>query len=219
MAIDPESFEWEGKNVHCKSLGRLMTFGMLSILSATLFTACAGTKEIPEAFSAPMEQEDLYTIGISDILRVTVWKNEELSVAAVPVRPDGKISLPLVDDVQAEGLAAEELKAVVTERLSEYVIDPHVTVVVMQVNSRTAFVIGEVVRTGPVQVVQDYRITDALTAAGGFSPFANQRAIKVLRPTEDGMAEFVFNLKAFVKGKAPGTNILLQPKDTIVVSD
>ncbi len=219
MAIDPELFEKEGANVRFNFLGRLMTFGMLGILGVVLFSACAGVHEVPEAFSAPMQVEEEYTIGISDNLRVVVWKNEELSVGSVPVRPDGRISLPLVDDVQAEGLTATELKAVITERLSEYVIDPHVTVVVMQVNSRMAFVIGEVARTGPVQVVQDFRITDALTVAGGFTAFANQRAIKVLRPTEDGMAEFTFNLPAFVKGKAPGTNIELQPRDTVVVSD
>jgi polysaccharide export outer membrane protein len=159
-----------------------------------------------------------YVIGAGDMLSVRVWKNPELSVD-VSVRPDGKISVPLLDDVQAEGLTALELKEVITRDLTEYVGNPDVTVVVQAIGSKYVFVIGEVVRSGPVALGKDVRVLDAITNAGGFGPFADKKHIKVIRRNEGGEVEYRFDYDAYVAGKAPGSNLLLVPNDTVVVPD
>lgn len=167
----------------------------------------------PETMAKPA-----YVIGTGDVLSVRVWQNGELSVE-VPVRPDGKISVPLVDDVQAEGLTAEELKEVLSRELAEYVANPDVTVVVTRMDSKRAYVIGEVGRPGPVPLTTDLRVLDALSLAGGFNTFADRSNVKILRHTEDGEQEYVFDYDAYVDGEAPGTNVRLAPGDTIVVPD
>ncbi len=135
------------------------------------------------------------------------------------MRPDGKISVPLLDDVQAEGLTTLELKEVLTRDLSEYVANPDVTVVVEGIGSKHVFVVGEVVRSGPVPLGKDVRVLDAISTAGGFGPFADKKRVKVIRRSESGEVEYRFNYDAYVAGKAPGTNLLLVPGDTIVVPD
>ncbi len=155
-----------------------------------------------------MEKAD-YVIGAGDKLTIRVWKNPELSVG-VPVRPDGKISVPLLDDVQAEGFTAIELKEVITRDLSEYVTNPDVTVVVEQIN-KAVYVLGEVGRKGPILLASDLRVTDAISAAGGFGTFADKKRVKVIRRSENGEVEYRFNYDAYVAGKAPGTNLLLVP--------
>ncbi len=147
-----------------------------------------------------------------------MWKNPDLSVE-VPVRPDGKLSVPLLDDVQAEGLTVLELKEVITRDLTEYISNPDVTVVVQGIGSKYVFVLGEVVRSGPVPLSKDVRVLDALTTAGGFGPFADKKRVKVIRRQDGGEVEYRFNYDAYVAGKAPGTNLLLVPGDAIVVPD
>ncbi len=137
----------------------------------------------------------------------------------MPVRPDGKISVPLLNDVQAQGLTALELKEVITRDLGEYVSNPDVTVVVNAIGSKYAFVIGEVMRSGPVPLGKDVRVLDAISNAGGFGPFADKKRIRVIRRQGGGEVEYRFNYDAYVAGKAPGTNLLLVPNDTIVVPD
>jgi polysaccharide export outer membrane protein len=161
-----------------------------------------------------------YTIGPSDVLSIRVWKNPELSIEQVPVRPDGKISTPLVNDVQAAGLTPNQLKDVLAQRLGEYVTAPDVTVIVAQMNSRRVSVVGEVTRPGPVPIGADTRVLDAITAAGGFTPFASTGRVKVLRRNADGsVTEYRFDYDDFVAGKDPGANFLVQVDDTIVVPD
>ena len=162
---------------------------------------------------------DAYRIGTSDVLTIRVWRNPELSLEAVPVRPDGKISVPLVNDVQAAGLTTQELKEMLSQALVEYVTTPDVTVIVTQMNSRRVFVNGEVARSGPVSLVQEMRVLDAITTAGGFTTFANRRKIKIIRMSPDGVKAYRFNYKAFESGKAPESNFLLHNGDTIVVPD
>ena len=110
-------------------------------------------------------------IGIPDVLKIVVWRNPELSVE-VPVRRDGKISVPLVDDVQAEGLTPEELKEVLTEALAEYVTAPDVTVIVQQTNSHTVTVVGAVARSGQIPLTRQMRVLEAIATMGIFSSFA-----------------------------------------------
>jgi polysaccharide export outer membrane protein len=158
-----------------------------------------------------------YVVGVQDVLQISVWKNEELSVV-VPVRSDGKISVPLVDDVQAEGLQAMEIKEVLTRELSEFITAPDVTVVVLEMNSKYVNVIGEVLRSGQIPLVNDLRVLEAIAMMGGFALFANKGDVRIVRRQPDGSeVEFRFDYNAYIKGRAPGTNIVLRSGDTIIV--
>lgn len=180
-------------------------------------TACSGPPPPPPEFqSKPLE--GVYRIGPSDIVRVLVWKNPELSVD-VPVRPDGKISVPLLDDVQAAGLTTEELKGVITIELNEYITAPDVTVVVLNALSKRIFVVGQVLRSGPIPMANEMRVLEVLSVAGGFGPFADRSDVRVLRVVEGEERVYRFDYDAFMAGNAPGTNIVLHPGDTIVVPD
>lgn len=160
-----------------------------------------------------------YVIGPADLVRVQVWRNLELSTE-VPVRPDGRISVPLLGDVEAAGLTTLQLRDRIAAGLAEYIAAPDVTVMVKQVNSKVVFLVGEVARPTALPLNRDMRVLDAISLAGGFSPFANRRKIVVLRPLADGGVEqHKFNYNRFVKGKDPGSNLQLQPGDTIVVPD
>jgi polysaccharide export outer membrane protein len=159
-----------------------------------------------------------YVIGIPDLLKVVVWRNPELSVE-VPVRRDGMISVPLVDDVQAEGLTPLELKEVLTAALAEYVTAPDVTVIVQQTNSHTVTVVGGVARSGQIPLTRQMRVLEAIATMGGFNAWAKKDRIKVLRKTGGGTVEYVFSFGAYASGKAPESNLLLQPGDTVVVPE
>lgn len=175
-----------------------------------------GTTAPPE--DVPGEREE-YVIGIPDVLKIVVWRNPELSVE-VPVRRDGKISVPLVDDVQAEGLTPEELKEVLTEALAEFVTAPDVTVVVQETNSHTVTVVGGVARSGQIALTRQMRVVEAIATMGGFSAFAKKDRIKIIRTQGDGSTlEYDFNYGAYSRGKAPSSNMVLQPGDTIIVPE
>jgi polysaccharide export outer membrane protein len=163
-------------------------------------------------------EREPYQIGIPDVLRIVVWRNPDLSVE-VPVRRDGKISVPLVDDVQAEGLTPEELKEVLTEALAEFVTAPDVTVIVQQINSHTVTVVGGVARSGQIPLVRQTRVLEAIAMMGGFNVWAKKNQIKIIRKDGNATIEYVFNYGAFSSGKAPESNLLLQPGDTIVVPE
>jgi polysaccharide export outer membrane protein len=169
----------------------------------------------PEFEAAP--KEGVYIIGTADRLRIDVWQNDKLALAEVPVRPDGMITVPLIDDVQAAGLTPDELKASITEKLSEYVQNPTVTVVVLAPLSKRAYVLGEVRSAGPISLGSDMSVLDAITAAGGFTPFAKKSSVRVLRRIDGKELDYTFDYDAFVAGKAPGTNVLLHPGDTVLV--
>jgi polysaccharide export outer membrane protein len=186
---------------------------LLALLGALL--ACQTTRLTPPPQEAPPAGD--YIIGEGDLLSVRVWKNQELSVD-VPVRPDGMISVPLVNDVEAAGLTTAQLKQNITTKLTEYITNPDVTVVVLRADSKRVFVLGEVQRPGPVNLLTRLSVLDAISAAGGFTPFADEDDIRIIRRGADGTeSEFGFDYDAYVKGRASGTNITLQPGDTIVV--
>lgn len=159
-----------------------------------------------------------YVIGIPDVLRISVWRNPELSVD-VPVRNDGKISVPLIDDVQAEGLTPAELKEVIAEQLSEYISTPDVTVIVLQANSHMVTIVGAVGRSGTVPLAREMRVLDAIAAVGGFTPWANTSNVRILRKESGEIQSYRFNYGAYVAGKAQSSNLLLEPGDTVVVPD
>lgn len=157
-----------------------------------------------------------YKIGPQDVLRIDVWKEPDIS-RTIPVRPDGKISLPLLNDVQAAGITAMQLAESLRVSLSKYLNSPQVTVTVTEINSRRVYITGEVARAGALPLLPNMTVLQALSSAGGFTQFAKLKNIYVLR-TEDGkQVKHPFNYKEVVKGNLPEQNILLQPGDTIVV--
>ncbi len=188
----------------------------LAALLLGSLVACANPEVLPPP-PRPVEPEP-YVIGVTDVLDIRVWKNPELSTSAV-VRTDGKISVPLIDDVHAEGLTPEELKEVIIEALAEYVSAPDVTVIVSQMNHRTVSVVGAVGKNSQISLQRHTRVLDAIAQVGGFSVWAKTRRVRILRPTQNGIAEYRFNYRAFLAGKAPESNMLLEPGDTIVVPD
>jgi polysaccharide biosynthesis/export protein len=157
-----------------------------------------------------------YKIGPQDVLRIDVWKEAEIS-RAVPVRPDGKISLPLLNDVQASGLTAMELANNITEGLKKFINNPQVTVSVTEINSRRVYVTGEVSKPGAYPLLPNMTALQAVTSAGGFTQFARTKNIYILRNEGGKQTKYPFNYNDVVKGKRSDENITLQPGDTIVV--
>jgi polysaccharide export outer membrane protein len=170
--------------------------------------------QIGEAVPA---NDTAYKIGAQDILRIDVWKEPEVSRAGLPVRPDGKISLPLLNDVQAAGLSPLELSNVISEGLKKFMNNPQVTVTVLDINSKRVYVTGEVKRPGAFALLPNMTVLQALTNSGGFTPFARIKGIYVLRNEGGKQVKYPFNYKDVVKGNHPEQNVELQPGDLIVV--
>ena len=156
-----------------------------------------------------------YVIGPEDVLHIAVWKEADLT-ATLPVRPDGKISLPLLDDVQASGLTPKKLAESVTEKLKKYIADPHVTVVVNQINSKRIYLVGEVLHVGAMAMLPNMTVLQALSSAG-LNQFANTKRIYVLRTENGKQQKLPVNYRKLVKGEQIEQNYLLQPGDEIVV--
>jgi len=157
-----------------------------------------------------------YVIGPEDALHISVWKEPELS-GNVPVRPDGKISLPLLNDVQAAGSTPVQLAATITEKLKQFLAEPRVTVTVAGINSKRVFLMGEVGRVGAINMLPNMTVLQALASGGGFTQFANLKKIYILRNEDGKQVRIPVNYKAIISGQAPEQNILLKPGDTIVV--
>lgn len=164
----------------------------------------------------PATTDPSYVIGPEDVLDVNVWKEPEMT-RIVPVRPDGKITLPLINDVQAAGSTPQQLAATVTEKLRKFMTEPQVTVIVTQINSQRIFVIGEVLRAGAFPLVPGTTVLQALANAGGFTTFANVKKIHVMRLVNGKQTELPFNYREVLKGDNSEQNIKLQPGDTVVV--
>jgi polysaccharide export outer membrane protein len=156
-----------------------------------------------------------YVIGPEDVLHVAVWKEADLT-ATLPVRPDGKISLPLLDDVQASGLTPKQLAESVTAKLKKYIADPRVTVVVTAINSKRIFLVGEVLHPGATAMLPNMTVLQALSSAG-LTQFANTKRIYVLRTENGKQQKLPVNYRKLVKGEQIEQNYPLQPGDTIVV--
>jgi polysaccharide export outer membrane protein len=169
----------------------------------------------PQASRTTAAAGPSYVIGADDTLHIDVWKEPDLTVT-LPVRPDGMISLPLLNDVQAAGLTPMQLASSLTEKLKRYLADPRVTVVVTQMNSQRIYVTGEVLHTGAMPLLPNMTVLQALASAG-FTPFANTKGIYVLRVENGKQQKLPVNYKQLVKGEAMGQNILMKPGDTIVV--
>lgn len=181
-------------------------------------------KEQPEApknrltsASAQASADDpTYKIGAQDILRIDVWREDQLT-RTVPVRPDGKISLPLLNDVQAVGLTPMELADTIRDELKKYINNPQVTVSIAEINSRRVYVTGEVTRPGAFPLLPGMTVLQGLTSAGGFTQFAKTKGIYVLRTEGGKQVKHTFNYQDVIRGKKPEENIQLEPGDTIIV--
>ena len=175
------------------------------------------TDPIPKSAAVtPLVVDADYKIGPQDVLRIDVWKEPDIS-RTIPVRPDGKVSLPLLNDVQAAGLTAMQLAGSLRESLSKYLTSPQVTVTVTEINSRRVYITGEVTRAGALPLLPNMTVLQALSSAGGFTQFAKLKNIYVLRTENGKQVKYPFNYKEVVKGNLAEQNILLQPGDVIVV--
>jgi polysaccharide biosynthesis/export protein len=157
-----------------------------------------------------------YVIGGQDVLDISVWKEPEVS-RVVPVRPDGKISLPLLNDVQAAGLTPGALAQQITESLKKYVTNPQVTVIVTTINSQRVYLLGEVSRPGAFPMIPGMTVLQAISSGGGFTQFARTKSIYVLRNEGGKQVKYPFNYKEVINGKKPEQDIALKAGDTIVV--
>ncbi len=211
-----------------------MNFSTALVMAAWLAFAFGQTQEVqqPVATETPAQKtaaseksettargklnDAEYKIGPQDVLRIDVWKEAEVS-RAVPVRPDGKISLPLLNDVQAAGLTPMQLSTVIADGLKKFMNDPQVTVSVSEINSRRIYVTGEVARAGAFPLLPNMTVLQALSSSGGFTQFAKLKNIYVLRIEYGKQMKLPFNYKDAVNGKRPDQNVLLQSGDVIVV--
>ena len=167
--------------------------------------------------SAAKAHDNSFVIGNDDVLAINVWKEPDVS-RSIPVRSDGKISLPLVGEVQATGRTPLKLEEEIAARLKNYIAEPEVTVIVQQINSQKFNILGQVNKPGSYVISNSATVLDAIALAGGFRDFAKQKSIYILRQDADGsQTRLPFNYKEVVKGKNSGQNIKLQPRDTIVV--
>ena len=178
--------------------------------------AQSAAEDTSAASSKAATQDPNYIIGAQDVLDISVWKEPEVS-RTVPVRPDGKISLPLLNDVQAAGLTPSQLAAQITVSLKKYVTSPQVTVIVATINSQRVYIIGEVLRPGAFPMLPGMNVLQGLSSAGGFTQFAKTKSIYVLRMENGKQQKYPVNYKEVVSGKHPDQDILLKAGDTIVV--
>lgn len=176
-----------------------------------------GSPVQPSTPSMGKTHDSSFVIGDGDVLVVNVWKEPDVS-RSLPVRSDGRISLPLAGELQAAGRTPLQLEEDITNKLRTYITDPEVTVIVQEINSQKFNILGQVAKPGSYPLTHMTTVLDAIALAGGFRDFAKQKAIYILRQDSAGHdSRIPFNYKTAIKGKTPEQNIRLQPGDTIVV--
>jgi polysaccharide biosynthesis/export protein len=197
-----------------------LTAGMLASFAWGQENAKANEPAKPASAEKPPNQPASvagldYVIGADDMLQISVWKEPDLT-ESLPVRPDGKISMPLLSDVTAAGLTPTQLADSISTKLKKYIADPRVTVVVTAMNSQRIYVMGEVAHTGTMTLQPNMTVLQALASAG-FTQFANTKGIYVLRMQNGKQQKIPVPYRALIKGEAIDQNIVLKPGDTIVV--
>jgi polysaccharide export outer membrane protein len=206
---------------------RIVVFAVWAVLSVSLSAQTTQTKlgshdQAQRANSDSAAPVGLappagYVIGADDLLSIRFWADTQLS-ADVVVRPDGKISIPLLNDVQAAGLTPEQLNAVLEKAASKYIAEPDATVIVREVRSRKVYVLGQVARPNQVALNTEMNVLQVLTAVGGLLEYADKSNIIIVRVENGRERRLKFNYNDVVKGKNVQQNILLQPGDTVVVN-
>lgn len=192
--------------------GRQLRFTVLIALM-TVTTGLACQTRVPEP---EIVQQPEYLIGPEDVLNIVVWNNAALS-STVQVRPDGMISLPLVNDVQAEGLTPMALQEVLRKKLTDFLPSPEVSVIINDVRSFNVTVIGEVGKVGRLNLKSRTTVLEALALAGGFTPFASKSGIVILRHEEKTVKRIPFNYNKAIAEGGERENFYLKPGDIILV--
>ena len=191
-----------------------MTTRRTMVVALMIVSIAVGTLGGPPSTQA--QDQENYQIGSEDILDITVWNNATLS-RTVPVRPDGKISLPLVNDVHAAGLTPMSLRRLLITRFAEFVPTPEVSVIVKEVRSFKVSIIGEIKTPGRYEFRSRTTVLDALAQAGAFTQFASRGRIVVLRPNGNGVQQIPFDYKRVIATRGENENFFLEPGDIIVV--
>jgi len=198
----------------------MVILGILLLLS--LFSGDSrADKDAPEIKQGQPEvaaDSDQYVIGAEDVLYIHVWREEALT-RTVPVRMDGMISLPLIQEVKAEGLTPFKLKEVLTQRFKEFIEAPNVSVAVMEANSVKVYISGQVRTPGVYRLRSETTLLQIISMAGGFTDWANQKKILIIRKEGGKEKRMTVNYKKIIKGEDPGSNIILKAGDTIIVPD
>jgi len=196
----------------------LLLLGAVLCSALCAQTAAGGAKAAPGAdtTTASKPHDNSFVIGNDDVLAINVWKEPDIS-RSIPVRSDGKISLPLVGEVQAAGLTPLTLEKDIASKLKNFISEPEVTVMVQQVNSQKFNILGQIVRPGSYVIANSPTVLDAIALAGGFRDFAKQKSIYVLRQGAGGDSRIPFNYKDVSQGRNMAQNIKLQPGDTVIV--
>ena len=196
---------------------------LASVVLVGVLAGSAGAQAAPPttpardaAASGEKPHDDTFVIGNDDVLAINVWKEPDIS-RSIPVRSDGKISLPLVGEVQAAGLTPLKLEKDIAEKLKSYISEPEVSVMVQQVNSQKFNILGQVTKPGTYVIANSPTVLDAIALAGGFRDFAKKKSIYVLRHGASGEVRLAFNYKDVSEGKHMEQNVKLQPGDTIIV--
>ena len=191
---------------------KLIVGSAMLVFLVMVFSAAAGAASDENGSKG---KED-YQIGKSDVLEINVWKEEELT-RTVNVRKDGKITLPLIDDVQAAGRSPMELKKVIEQKMTQYIESPSVTVIVQSQNSKQFYIIGEIAGTGAYPLTKDLTIIQGIALAGGFTEWADRDDILLLRRNEWGNKRIHIDYYEIVSGEGKEQNVMLQADDTIIV--
>jgi polysaccharide export outer membrane protein len=193
----------------------------VALLWQGLVPLAAQSRVPPNAVAASIPAADApagpnFVIGAGDMLSVVFWRDEKLS-REVLVRPDGKISLPLLNDVPAAGYTPDKLALVLSQAAAKFVAEPDVTVIVTGIHSRQVFVVGEVLKAGAVALTGEMTVLQAIGVAGGLQEYADKKNIVIIRSEQGAEKRLKFNYEQVIKGRNPQQNILLRPGDTIVV--
>jgi len=198
--------------------GIMAVLTLLALLSSgALAQSDKQSGDKPGEGSRTAHSDSSYLIGADDVLAINVWKEPDVS-RSVPVRSDGKISLPLVGELTAGGQTPLQLEQEITKRLQNYISEPEVTVIVTDSKSQRINILGMVARPGTYTLTGSATVLDAIAMAGGFRDFAKQKQIYVLRANADGTEKrLAFNYKEVIKGQNPEQNVRLLPRDTVVV--
>ena len=171
-------------------------------------------ENVPTPAPKPGDTETTYRIGVEDELQISVWREPELS-SLVVVRPDGKITLPLINDIVVTGLTPDELQTLLGQKLKTYVNEPQVTVTVRSIRSRKVYIVGQAVRQGSFPLNGTKTVLELIAEAGGLNPFAKSSSIYVLRTIDGKKTKIPFDYKKAISGKTE--NVVLMPGDVLVV--
>jgi polysaccharide export outer membrane protein len=203
---------------------KLITVGIIGIVIFYITVSTTYSQTDKEVLLKKQSQAEVpadstnYIIGSEDVLYIHVWKEEHLS-RTVPVRIDGKISIPLVDEIQAAGLTPLQLKELLMKRLKEFVDIPNISVMVMEANSFKVYISGQVRNPGVYRLRSETTLLQIIPMVGGFTEWANQKKILIIRKENGKEKRMTVNYKKIVKGDDPSSNIILKSGDTIIVPD